>query len=117
LADILWHALKSGTSAGLVKFIAEHHALLRDPIEGEPLGADWESEIEAPNVQVYADVALTLFYDPSGDIGLSDAWIGLDDLLHSVDGAQTRRVIWPTGTALRPWPDGLLLPGTGPGSP
>lgn len=53
-------------------------AELTDPYEGERLDADWEQGLENQGVQEYADYALTLFYDPSADIGLDDAWLEIE---------------------------------------
>src|SRR5262245_21828213 len=53
----------------------------RDPYEGEPLRADWESLIETRDTHQYGDFALTKYYDPIADIGLGQSWEGLQELI------------------------------------
>ena len=83
LRQILENALNSGKCGGLVSFINTHLEALRDPYEGEPLDAGWESLIEAPDAHQYGDFALTKYYDPLADIGLGVFWESVQDLIAS----------------------------------
>jgi hypothetical protein len=83
LRAILEYALLSGDYSGLVSFINANLGDLRDPYEGEPLGADWESMIEGQDSHQYGDFALTKYYNPTADIGLGAAWEDLQQLIAS----------------------------------
>ncbi len=74
LRAILEGALISGDCGRLVSFINANLGDLRDPYEGEPLRADWQTLIESKDAHQYGDFALTKYYDPTGDIGLGAAW-------------------------------------------
>ena len=64
-----------------MSFINANLGDLRDPYEGEPLGADWESLIETGDAHQYGDVALTKYYDPLADIGLGASWERVQELV------------------------------------
>jgi hypothetical protein len=81
LRAILEDALRSGDHSGLVSFINANLGDLRDPYEGEPLGADWEAMIETQDPHQYGDFALTKYYNPTADIGLGAAWENLQELI------------------------------------
>ena len=83
LANILDEALKTGENEALIDFIEENVAFLKDPYEGEPLDASWKEIIEIEDVNQYGDFALTKFYNPQEDIGLSYDWETLQELLQS----------------------------------
>lgn len=74
LRPILEWALRSSDDRALVSFIQANLADLRDPYEGEPLNANWESLITMHDAHQYGDFALTKYYDPAVDIGLGSAW-------------------------------------------
>ena len=81
LRPILDAALRSNDPAPLERFITEHLTELTDPYAGEPLGTTWEDLLETRDVQEYGDFALTLYYDPSADVGLDERWPALEALL------------------------------------
>src|ERR1051326_1231389 len=83
LRAILEGALLSGACGGLVSFINANLGDLRDPYEGEPLGADWETMIETQDAHQYGDFALTKYYDPTADMGLGGAWDNIQELIAS----------------------------------
>ncbi len=83
LRGILEDALRSGDNSGLVAFINANLGDLRDPYEGEPLGADWVAMIETQDPHQYGDFALTKYYNPTADIGLGVAWESLQELIAS----------------------------------
>ena len=62
-------------------FVLSNRDYCRSPYEGEPLGAGWEKEVDVNDLQQLADFALTKYYDPSQNRGLSAMWIELDDTL------------------------------------
>src|SRR5215468_5200920 len=74
LRAILERALRTRDVGEIRAFIMANRAALRDPYEGEPLGADWEDLLERKDVDEYGDFALTRYYDPTRDIGLGDDW-------------------------------------------
>jgi hypothetical protein len=81
LRAILEDALRSGDFTGLVSFINVNLGDLRDPYEGQPLGADWEAMIETQDSHQYGDFALTKYYNPIADIGLGVAWENFQELI------------------------------------
>jgi hypothetical protein len=81
LRAILEDALTSGDTGALVSFIHANCGNLRDPYDGEPLGADWESLVETPDAHQYGDFALTKYYDVLADIGLGVAWQQVQELI------------------------------------
>jgi hypothetical protein len=74
-------ALRADDPAPLRRFIEDHQLELKDPYAGEPLGDNWEDLLETRDVQEYGDFALTLYYDPSADLGLGGRWQPLLELL------------------------------------
>jgi hypothetical protein len=81
LRPVLVEALRSNDPAPLRLFMEQHRHELKDPYAGEPLEPNWEELLETRDVQEYGDFALTLYYDPSADIGLGNRWPALQDLL------------------------------------
>ena len=67
-------ALESGECTGLLCFINDNRARLKDPNEGEPLAENWMDLIETEDAHQFGDFALTKFYDPRTDIGLGAQW-------------------------------------------
>lgn len=84
LAPTLGQALKANDTAALEAFIERYREELRDPYEGEPLPPGWRSMLEAGDVQELGDFALTRYYLPKRDFGLSDEWTGLYEELTDV---------------------------------
>lgn len=83
LSKSLANALLTEQSEGLVAFINENLASLKDPYEGLPLDSEWETLLEFKDVHQYGDFALTKFYDPSDDIGLGLNWQNIENILES----------------------------------
>jgi len=81
LAPILLNALDTGAVRDLVGFINSNLERLKDPYEGDPLDADWESMIETRDPHQYGDFALTKYYDPQTDIGLGQVWESIEETL------------------------------------
>lgn len=71
--------------ATIRQFIKEHLDIMRSPYTGGELDEDWEEEIEKGDIQEYADFALTGYYDPNEDIGLSYEWDMLLEALKKLD--------------------------------
>jgi len=72
LSDILYRALETGETGGLVSFIQRNLGVLKEPYEGEPLDESWITMIESHDPHQYGDFALTKFYDPKNEMGLGD---------------------------------------------
>src|SRR5215475_8354832 len=93
LSGTLLDALSTGQTDSLMKFIDENWDSLTDPDEGEPLDESWRDMIEtaarqtygvfALDAHIYGDFALTKFYDPADNIGLSHYWDEVESLLDS----------------------------------
>jgi hypothetical protein len=83
LRPLLEQSLRSGDLEPLRKFIETHREELRDPCEGAPLEYDWESMIERRDPEQYGDFALTLYYDPSADLGLGAQWQPIERALEA----------------------------------
>jgi hypothetical protein len=80
---LLVAALGSHDKAILLAFIDNHRDAIRDPYEGEPLNADWQTQLEDPDdVQALGDFALTRYYDPTADFGIGHTWLGLSEKLN-----------------------------------
>lgn len=69
LADLLYHALETDEVGNLRGFINSERSLLTEHVTEEPLVEDWEVGFE-PDVQRYADIALTKYYNLAEDLGL-----------------------------------------------
>src|SRR5262245_55387643 len=95
LSGTLMDALSTGQTDSLVKFIEGNRESLtypygtmpdqqtwRDLIEpGDHLDESWQDLVETPDAHTYGDFALTKFYDPADDIGLSHGWDEAETLL------------------------------------
>ena len=89
LLDILYDALSRDDVEPLRAFIQEHRSTLTDLWTAEPLSEDWEARyLNDPNrkrdVQTYANVALTRYFDLTDDRGLDRGFDALGAYLHSV---------------------------------
>lgn len=82
LSGILMDSLITGDVSQLVAFIIQNLAELKDPDEGEPLDDFWEEKIETKDAHQYGDFALTKFYCPQNDIGLSYDWNKMQNCLY-----------------------------------
>lgn len=81
LKPTLEQSLFTNDPAPLKQFILDNLSLLKDPHEGQPLTIGWEYMLEAKDVQEYGKRALTLFYNPAQDLGLSRHWEKVQSLL------------------------------------
>ncbi len=81
LAEILENAIANNESHPLIAFIENNLSYLKHPDEGEPLNSSWKKMIEIGDVNEYGDFAITKYYNPDNDIGMSYNWMQLDDLL------------------------------------
>jgi hypothetical protein len=91
LAPLLSSAVQSGDIDELRTFVERNFAALKDPAEGGPLGPDWLTLVEPPlpnrpdlAVQLWGDLALTKFYDPAKESGLSTDWQDAEERLKAV---------------------------------
>ena len=107
LKPILEGALTSGDCSGLEFFIDRNFDLLSDPYEGEKLTHDWRRMMEEVDAHQLGDFALTKYYDPSSDFGLSYDWREVQDLLDKRFGLG---VITVLGEPVGP-PDNVFDPG------
>jgi hypothetical protein len=81
LKNILESALENENVSQLSGYISQNQAHLKDPYEGEPLTNEWESMLESQDPHQYGDFALTMFYDPTEDIGLGYDWENVQETL------------------------------------
>ena len=81
LADILENALVKNKIHELIAFIENNLSYLKHPDEGEYLDYSWKEIIETEDTSEYGDIAITKYYNPDDNIGLSYKWMQLDDLL------------------------------------
>jgi hypothetical protein len=81
LKNILESALENKNVSQLSGYISQNQTHLKDPYEGEPLTDNWESMIESQDPHQYGDFALTMFYDPTEDIGLGYDWENIQEIL------------------------------------
>jgi hypothetical protein len=85
LADLLHRALQTGEVGRLHEFLNRHRTSLTDQATQEPLAEDWEEEYgQQPDVQQYADLALTRYYEVSDNLGLSHGFDALGVYLGTV---------------------------------
>lgn len=81
LAKLLYSSLETVKPQDIVEFIVDNLGSLKDPYEGEPLDSSWESLLEFTDVHQYGDFALTMYYDPSKNIGLLEDWAPIEATL------------------------------------
>lgn len=74
LKELLLDAGLSDNVEAIKAFIEENADSITSPYTFEPIDEDWEEELEANDVQEYADFAMTAYYEPEEDIGLSYTW-------------------------------------------
>lgn len=55
-------------------FIAQHSDDIKSPYDGIKVNSDYEKGMYNKDVQEYADYAMTAYYEPDDDMGLSYAW-------------------------------------------
>lgn len=106
LLGILMEALETNDPSCLLQDIDAHRAHLTDPYEGQPLPEDWRSRLEVGDIEELSDYALTRFYNPNQDCGLSEAWLILSD--HLPESVQTALLGSPIGPSGRPFDPGRM---------
>lgn len=84
LAPLLWQALSTGETTALSAFVDAHLKTCSSPYDGSELDIGWRNTLESGDLQEIADFALTKYYDPTSDCGLSTSWLALDGTLPSV---------------------------------
>jgi hypothetical protein len=84
---------------------------LRDPDTGAPLDEERMHALEHGDAQAYGDVALTRYYDPDADLGLSTEWDALDSMLaeHGLAGILTGSGVGPEGARFDPGRQGAFV--------
>jgi hypothetical protein len=110
LADLVLRSLRTGELGPLRTFINRHRASLTDHATEEPLADDWEEEYgQEPDVQRYADLALTRYYDLTDNLGLGYGFDALLAYLRTVsrlarhaDGLICGSLFGPKGKRLDP---------------
>ena len=105
LRPLLLDSLRTGQAMQLSAFVDANLAHCVSPHDGNGLGPDWREALEAGDVQEIADYALTKYYDPVADHGLSTSW-----LTEEAELPPAARV-GLLGTAIGPSPGALFDPG------
>lgn len=82
LSEIILTAGDTENEDLLTCFINENLEDLKSPYSGEELTGEWEEELGTEDVQELADFAMTKYYNPDEELGLSYNW---DTLLESFD--------------------------------
>ncbi len=107
LKPLLETCLESGDFEEIRKFVSINRSSCTDPYEGEKLDNNWENMIEEKDVHQYGDFALTRYYSPTEDKGLSDEWELINKICLKVKGLKFSPVL---GIPLGP-NDNLFDPG------
>ncbi len=105
LAPLMYEALSSGSPEKLLRFVDANLTSCSSPYDGDRLDSRWRQKMETADLQEVANFALTRYYDPDADHGLSDAWIDEDA---SLPPAAREALL---GTAFGPSADALFDPG------
>ena len=83
LKSIILEAGISNNPEPIRMFIEKNIEKICSPYTGESIDADWEDELENGGIQELIDFALTCFYSPEDDCGLSYSWdLLLEKLKH-----------------------------------
>jgi hypothetical protein len=85
LLPIVARALEAANGNALAAFIDEQRTALVDPDSHEALDANWRRKLPGQDVDAYADLALTKYYDPSDDIGFGNDWQEVSDAIARLD--------------------------------
>lgn len=82
LAETLYDSLQSREVGQLRNFINLYRASLTDEATEDLLAENWEEEYgRQPDVQQYADLALTKYYDLTDSLGLGEGFDALSEYL------------------------------------
>ncbi len=106
LRPILENALGGAGAEKLVRWMEANRIYLTDPYEGKPLPADWISGLESGGLQELADFALTRYYQPTDNCGLSTEWLSIDADLNK--DAQDALLGFPIGPEDNRFDPGLM---------
>lgn len=82
LSEIILTAGETDNEKLLITFINQNLNDLKSPYSGEELTAEWVEELETEDIQELADFAMTKYYNPDEELGLSYSW---ELLLESFD--------------------------------
>jgi len=82
LSEVILTAGNTDNEDLLISFINENLEDLKSPYSGEELTDEWQQELETKDIQELADFAMTKYYNPDEELGLSYNW---DSLLESFD--------------------------------
>jgi hypothetical protein len=109
LAPILWAALATGDVVELARFVDDHQPTLVHPREREPLTVDWRTQLPALTAQRIGSFALTAYYDPNQNLGLSNEWADIGNIVGRAVDADYDTFFF--GTDFGP-PSNVFDPGT-----
>lgn len=82
LSEIILTAGETDNEKLLISFINQNLNDLKSPYSGEELTSEWIEELETEDIQELADFAMTKYYNPDEELGLSYSW---ELLLESFD--------------------------------
>lgn len=98
LKPVIERALQSDEWGEIAAFIKENQRSCKDPYEGLPLDEGWEDALQERDVQLYGDIALTKFYEPSQDKGLGQDWLRVEQALLEETGSPQALLGHPVGS-------------------
>jgi hypothetical protein len=82
LSEIILTAGETDNEKLVISFINQNLNDLKSPYSGEELTSEWIEELETEDIQELADFAMTKYYNPDEELGLSYSW---ELLLESFD--------------------------------
>jgi hypothetical protein len=112
LASLLYKALGDNDLEQLHQFIQQYRYELTNLYTWEPLAEDWVEHLgDSQDVQWYADIALTKYYDlVAGEMGLGYGFDALGVYLQSLPQMNGKAALLICGSPFGP-PDNRLDPG------
>ncbi|MNK69436.1 hypothetical protein D3C87_888240 [compost metagenome] len=85
LSEIILTAGETNNEELLISFINQNLDHLKSPYSGEELTSEWLEELETEDIQELADFAMTKYYNPDEELGLSYVWESLLELFDDLD--------------------------------
>ncbi|MET3028334.1 hypothetical protein ABXT06_16765 [Flavobacterium sp. UW10123] len=85
LSEIILTAAGTENETLLISFINENLDNLKSPYSGQKLTNEWHEELETEDIQELADFAITKYYNPNQELGLSFLWESLLELFDDLD--------------------------------
>ena len=85
LSEIILTAGETDNEKLLISFINQNLNDLKSPYSGEELTVEWIEELETEDIQELADFAMTKYYNPDEELGLSYSWELLLELFDELD--------------------------------